>query len=422
MTERLSHRVSTRRRVIAAAGCFLAAPSIVRAQGTRGVAFVIGNSRYQWEAQLPNVRRDVVDVAKRFESLGLRTQLIEDAGRDAMRAAFDQLATAVRGANFAAFYYAGHGAAWGGRSYFVPVDADLGTPSVTSTLPPLNAASMKEAAHKLWVYDNCRNSPADGWRQTAEERGAVAASNSRGPRVPNGLVLYSTAPGRVALDGPPGQNSPFAAAFLREFRDASVDLQSISSRLRRDLLTATACRQVLWDANGYDQPFAIDGKPRSTGAATAGIDPSRLLELTNAYAYARENGLPLPSGLVAYRPGTSSPASWKVGAFRFESKSAIGPLPRLLVVMSVEGGSSAEVIFSTKGVVDKSGKIQQGSLWRFINATISGNRLEFAPRVDEEKFTFEWRDANSGSVTLFNESAGGKAALPVSMPLSRLDG
>ena len=62
----------------------LAAPAIVQAQGQTGVALVIGNSKYKWEASLPNAKRDATDVAKAFQALGLKTELVQDIGRDAM--------------------------------------------------------------------------------------------------------------------------------------------------------------------------------------------------------------------------------------------------------------------------------------------------------------------------------------------------
>ncbi|MEI6204990.1 MAG: caspase family protein, partial [Enhydrobacter sp.] len=103
-----------RRSALAGAGSLLVAPAIVRAQGkTNGVALVIGNSKYAREAQLPNVRRDAPDIAKRFESFGLKTELVQDAGRDAMNRALEKFGAAAKGADFAAFYFAGHGASWG---------------------------------------------------------------------------------------------------------------------------------------------------------------------------------------------------------------------------------------------------------------------------------------------------------------------
>src|SRR5476649_2811471 len=116
-----------RRGVLTGAAGLLASPAVVRAQGqTAGVALVIGNSKYQWEASLPNVRRDAPDIAKRFQALGLKTELLQDLGREAMQQAIAKFGEASRGARLAAFYFAGHGVTWDKQTYVVPVDADLG--------------------------------------------------------------------------------------------------------------------------------------------------------------------------------------------------------------------------------------------------------------------------------------------------------
>src|SRR5471030_294714 len=172
LVSQMGHGIG-RRTLLAGAGGLLASPAIVRAQGqAAGVALVIGNSKYKWEASLPNVKRDAPDVAKRFQALGLKTELLQDASQDAMRAAIDTFASTSRGANLAAFYFAGHGASWDKDTYLVPIDADLSTPSVVQSLirVPSISAAMKDAANRLLVLDSCRNNPADGWRQLAAER------------------------------------------------------------------------------------------------------------------------------------------------------------------------------------------------------------------------------------------------------------
>ena len=73
-----------RRALLASATGTLAAPFIVRAQGQNGVALVIGNSKYKWEASLPNAKSDAADVARTFEAMGLKTNLVNDAGRAEM--------------------------------------------------------------------------------------------------------------------------------------------------------------------------------------------------------------------------------------------------------------------------------------------------------------------------------------------------
>ncbi len=415
------------------AGSLLATPAIVRAQGQNGVALVIGNSKYAWEAQLPNVRRDAPDVAKHFQALGLKTELVVDAGRDAMNRAIANFGAAANGSNFAAFYYAGHGAQWGKDMFLVPIDADLSTPSTVQTL--VNSLDVgkanKGAANRLTVFDNCRNNPADGWRQVDAEQRSLAVYGSDGqlrggawaPN-PNTLVLFSTAPGHIALDGPAGQNSPFAAAFLRQFNDASVDLQSLSSRLRRDLLITTRGRQVLFDRNSFTAPFSISGSPRPGSAAVGGdgwgADPSRIIELTKAYAYARENGLPLPSGLIAHRLPGGGRDGQKVGSFQFVRHTPIGGEPALLVVISAEEQQTAEVVMTARGVFnEKTQKMEGGSIWRYITARIAGDRLEFTPRGNSERYMFDWRDANSGSFSVLSDQA--RTAGP-SIRFVRLDG
>jgi hypothetical protein len=418
----MSRRVG-RRAVLAAAGTLIAAPGIVRAQAPgSGVALVIGNSKYQWEAQLPNVRRDAPDIAKALQAMGLRTELVQDVGRDAMRAAVEKFAAATRGASLAAFYFAGHGASWEKDTYLVPIDTDLGNPSVVQTLLPVPSVStgIRGAAHRLLVFDNCRNNPSDGWRQLAAERAAgVNPEKLRAAGAdadPDALTLYSTAPGRVALDGPPGQNSPFAAALLRQLGTAAVDLQAVAPRLRRELLIATGGRQVLWDQNTYGQPFQLKGSGQFPAAA--GGTPAGYIEVPNAYAFARDKGLPLPEGLIAYRSPAGSPHAQKIGAFTFTNQTSIGPAPYLFVVLSVDEQGTAQIIISVQN--------DSGRLWRFVTGSASGNRLSFVPNWGRPAYHVDWSDANSGTVgSLAADNAKNTAAARNtvrSLRFTRLDG
>lgn len=410
-----------RRGLIAAGAAALAAPSIARAQGQAagGVALVIGNSRYSWEAPLPNVRRDVADVAKRFQAYGLKTELLQDAGRDAMRRGIDAFIGSMRGARFAALYYAGHGASWTKDTYLVPVDVDLSTPSVVQNLVPVPAigAAMSTAANRLLIFDSCRNNPADGWRQQEAQRTAFVTLYGQGDGTaldPNTLILYSTAPGRTALDGPPGQTSPFASVLLRQL-DGPVDLQTLPARMRRDLLLATQGRQVLWDSNTYTRAFVLNGAKEPGAAAPSGWarDPAGIVELPNAYAYAQQNGLPLPPGLIAHRPTGQSRDGARVGAFRFTAVQPDGvTAPQLLVVISVDDAASAQLVLAGK---------YPGPFWRFVTASLSGNRLEFVPRAGGNRFAFEWKDGNSGNVT-FTPVENSTSRRISSTTFARLDG
>ncbi len=407
------HRIG-RRALIAVSG-LLAAPAIVRAQGkTNGVALVIGNSKYKWEASLPNVTRDGPDVARRFQALGLKTEYLQNLDRSAMRSAIEGFTAAARQGEFAAFYFAGHGVTMKNGLFLVPVDADLSEPENTKTLVGMGAIRepMKQVPHSMLVFDVCRNSPADGWKQVEAEQSAGVTPSEQAswiPKIPNMLMLYSTARGRIALDGPAGQNSPFARAFLQQFSQASLDVRELPAKLRRDLLLTTGGRQLLVDLNTYTQPYRV-----STGGAPAGpgldAGPAQPVELDRTYAYAAEADLPLPPGLVALRAPGKSVDSQKIGAFKFETRGPTGWLFLwLIVVLSVDDKGTANVVLSSKQPTTR--------WWSLVTATTSGNNLSFVPFAGAGTYTFDWRDANSGSVGVLHPTNR-----PYASRFARLDG
>lgn len=407
-----------RRTLLKGMGGLVASPAVVRAQGqANSVALVVGNSNYAWEASLPNVQRDAPDVAAALQALGVKTDLRENLGGTALRQALEKFRESARSANFAAFYYAGHGVIWAKETYIVPVDSDLSDPGAVKNL--LRVSSIADvtngATHRMFVFDSCRNNPADGWRQVDAEQGAaISVDRQRAAAAVFGnvLTMFSTAPGHVALDGPPGQNSPFAAALLRQLGTGAVDLRELSERMRRDLIITTRGRQVLFDFNSYAQPFVLGKSGVSSSVARAEAGTPQIVELVTAYAYARANDIPLPTGLVALRSTGNGRESPMVGAFKFEVKGDGRLYPEILVVLSVQVDGSANAILA--------GKTPKSRYWRFINGKVSGSRLEFLPRAGAARYTFDWRDANSGSVGLIWESYAN--APPFASRFARLDG
>ena len=76
------------------------------------------------------------DVAKRFQSLGLKTELVQDLTKDAMIQLLAKYKSAAADATFVAVYFAGHGVNWANLTYVVPVDADLDpVPRIGSSIP-----------------------------------------------------------------------------------------------------------------------------------------------------------------------------------------------------------------------------------------------------------------------------------------------
>jgi hypothetical protein len=418
-----------RRALLAGAASLTFSPALRAQPQSAGVALVVGNSKYQWEASLPNVRRDTPEIVRAFQALGLKTEFVQDAGKNALQQALERFAAAARGAKLAVFYFAGHGATWENESYIVPADADLADPRTVASLTPVHAviASLKEAANRFLVFDSCRNNPADGWKQreAAMSRSRETNQAALAAREPNTLVLYSTAPGRIALDGPPGDYSPFAAALLREIDSESVDLQALPIRLRRRLLIATTARQVLWDHNTYQQPFPLRRQAGSTsnsrrlGADSGpGSNHLDLVELGNAYSHSQQIGLAFPPGLVGVRPRDGNPHARKVGSYKSTfgrwdnpSRTNYYPEPAMFAVLSVTN-NLVEVVSTARFDGTR-------SWWRYFTAPLSGNRFTTFAERESIKFEFEWSGEDGGTTM---QSVVHGSSRPYVSRFTRLDG
>src|SRR5262249_26361727 len=99
-------------------------PSVARAE--KRVALIIGNGAYAKVGKLPNPTNDAAAMevllkGARFDSV----QQLTNLGTAAMRRALRDFADAVRDADIAVVFYAGHGIEVNGVNYLIPVDAIL---------------------------------------------------------------------------------------------------------------------------------------------------------------------------------------------------------------------------------------------------------------------------------------------------------
>jgi uncharacterized caspase-like protein len=59
------------------------------------------------------------------------------------------------------------------------------------------------------------------------------------------LLAFATAPGQVALDGDDG-DSPFSVALIRHIATPDLEIQSMLTRVRADVVKATNGSQIPW--------------------------------------------------------------------------------------------------------------------------------------------------------------------------------
>jgi uncharacterized protein len=68
------------------------------------------------------------------------------------------------------------------------------------------------------------------------------------------LITFATSPDTVALDGA-GRNSPFTSALLRHIRTPGIEVRTMLTRVRADVIKATDERQVPWDHSSLTGEF-----------------------------------------------------------------------------------------------------------------------------------------------------------------------
>ena len=268
------------------------------------VALVIGNSAYQNEPQLPNPARDAGAVGQSLERRGFDAIVATDLDKRGMDEAFRRFAHAVRDADVALFYYAGHGMQFQGQNYLMPVDARLADaadlPFEMARVDDVVAAMAPARSVRIVLLDACRDNPLADQLLKSLAGGSRSAGLTRGlariPDVAGSIVAYATQAGSTAEDGN-GEHSPFTAAFLANAESPGIEIGQMFRRVALAVNHATGGRQtpelsisLLGDfylKPGDTTPVAL---PDAAGppASPAGADKNHALVALDADFVARQ--------------------------------------------------------------------------------------------------------------------------------------
>jgi tetratricopeptide (TPR) repeat protein len=241
--------------------------------GGRRVALVIGNGAYRNVKALPNPPNDARSIAKSLREIGFAVSEGVDLDRTTMeKMTRDFLRSAVR-AQVALVYYAGHGVQIDGRNYLVPVDARLQPGgNITETMIDMDtilAGLDDQVRTNILILDACRNNPmAPQVASAAPNRAIEAGSGLAAPAALGSgatlgagtLIAFATAPGQVALDGE-SANSPFSAALSRHIGTPGLEVQQMLTRVRAEVVAATAKQQVPWSNSSLLGEVYLAAKP-----------------------------------------------------------------------------------------------------------------------------------------------------------------
>jgi uncharacterized caspase-like protein len=204
----------------------------------KGVALVIGQSDYENIARLPNPENDARAVEEMLDSLGFETDVATDRDARKLKRDLEGFVEDADDADVAIIYYSGHGIEAGGENYLVPVDADAASlEDAGDKLVPLSEILdelKKTVPVTIVLLDACRNDPfppgtlvkaspddegkpigAGGLGETRSVVALGSGSSGSADQSIGQVIGFAAEPGKVALDGDAGANSPYAAAILR---------------------------------------------------------------------------------------------------------------------------------------------------------------------------------------------------------------
>ncbi|GEP09500.1 caspase family protein [Methylobacterium gnaphalii] len=269
------------------------------ATADRRVALVIGNGAYENVAQLDNPLTDSKAVAAALKRIGFDVVEGYDLKLDGMRSLVGQYAAKLDGAKVAFVYYAGHGVAVAGDNYLLPTDTvlkseadlDFKTMNVNLVLRQM----QREDRVNVVILDACRDNPfTKELARSLKTRSASVASGLSEITVNSAagtMIAFATDPGKTALDGAGGQNSPFTTALLKHMETPGVSISTVMDRVREDVWRSTGERQRPWVNTSIIGEFYLNPTPAAAALQVAAAETPGVSSATPAMAAAGPQAL-----------------------------------------------------------------------------------------------------------------------------------
>jgi hypothetical protein len=127
---------------------------------------------------------------------------------------------------------------------------------------------------RLVFLDACRENPFVRSLASvgASVSGGLAEMQIERAGAAGALIAFATAPGEVASDGANG-HSPFTAALLSHLGDADEPLNTVMTKVTRDVLAATGGKQRPWVNLSLAEDLQLNRSPASQATASAPAAP-----------------------------------------------------------------------------------------------------------------------------------------------------
>lgn len=253
--------------IVLALGFLCFAQPLAMAKDLRGVALVIGEANYAHLAKLDNPKSDVRAMDGLLGDLGFDVDRVIDGDKQVLTERIADFVVKAKNADVALVYYSGHGIEADGSNFLVPVDADISTPQSAGAslvaVKDLLDQLAKTVPVTIVLLDACRTDafPPGQLVQLpgspvpvpvvevglGEERGPTPVAKTEMASDGLGMVIgFAAAPGEPALDGPKGENSPYAAALLKHLGAGGYSFGDVMTMVSEEVYLKTNARQLPW--------------------------------------------------------------------------------------------------------------------------------------------------------------------------------
>jgi uncharacterized caspase-like protein len=225
------------------------------------LALLIGNSNYAHGGSLANPVNDVRAMKTALEGLGFTVFKYENCTQKAMKRAMDEFGGKLKGKDVGLFFYAGHGVQVKGHNYLIPADAKLDNENDAEydcVRADRILAKMESAGSRtnIVILDACRDNPFErSWHRGTEGVGLAFMNAPSGS-----LIAYSTAPGKTALDGGGGNNSPYTTALLEHIKTPNITVIEMFQGVRSAVIAKSENKQIPWESTSLRGNFYFSTK------------------------------------------------------------------------------------------------------------------------------------------------------------------
>jgi len=219
------------------------------------IALVIGNANYDAQP-LANPVNDARDIAEKLHKLNFDVTFISDANQQQMELSIQTFGKKLHPDSVGLFYFSGHGVQYEGKNYLIPIGAmyRVSAPDhlrykTVDVGYVLGVMKQSGSGLNIVFLDACRNNPFKSFSRSSKGRGLARISGPEGT-----LIAYSTAPGKVALDGS-GRNSPYTYQLLNLMEQPNLPIELLLKKVRANVKSQTGGKQSPWYEASIDGDF-----------------------------------------------------------------------------------------------------------------------------------------------------------------------